>query len=912
MIQDLPGGVDGKEERMNGEAKKSRQEMMKLNQELSILNAISQTVNQSIDLDEILNKSLDKMMEMTDVRSAGIYLLDERDNDLVYVAHRGFSKDFLKGMKRMKLGEGITGRAARSGVSIFVENYPNHPEALSLAIAEGLKSLAVIPLKSREKIYGTLNIARKEISKITPFEKDLFNSVGQIISGGLERTYLYAENVKRLEQLKTLYSISQEIASKLELKVILQKIMERAVELLGAESGTIALWDNRKQNYAIAIVHRLPDSLIGKEISPPWSGVIGEVIAKKSPVLCKDYEHHPNRFEELDSYHLKEVVGVPLIVREMIIGTMVINSSDPEVHFQQNEIDLLYNFAHQAAVAIGNAKLYEDSLAKIRQLTTLYEIGKTLSSTLDLDDLFKKALELLKDRFGYAACGILLLDRARDELYVKQVTGRNLEEAKKVRFRVGIDGMVGWVAKKGEFVYVPDVSKDSRYIPGGPSIKSEAAFPLKVRDQLFGVLNIESDELYGFDEEDLKTLSSFASQISISIENAQLFSDLKQTLQELRQAQDQVVQAEKLRAMGELASGVAHDFNNVLAVVLGNTQLLLHQLDHLGPEEIREGLKVIERSSKDGAETIRRIQEFTGVRRDREFISLSLNEIVTEVVNITQPRWRDQTQKKGIQIELTTHLGDIPLIMGNPSEVREVLTNIIFNAVDAMSKGGKLTITTQPQAEDWVEVRIADTGIGMTEEVKKRVFDPFFTTKGVTNSGLGMSVSYGIIKRHGGEILIESEPGKGTTFIIHLPTGYGEEETVVKEVAVSKESRRARILVIDDEDSVRDILSRMLKTKGHKVVVAPNGEEGIERFRAEAFDLVFTDLGMPKLSGWDVGKTIKGINPKTPIAMITGWGVELDREKLSESGIDLIISKPFNFDQVIDVVAEAMELKEKI
>ena len=471
---------------------------------------------------------------------------------------------------------------------------------------------------------------------------------------------------------------------------------------------------------------------------------------------------------------------------------------------------------------------------------------------------------------------------------------------------------MGWVAKTGELVYIPDISKDSRYIPGGPSIKSEAAFPLKVRDQVFGVLNIESDELNGFDEEDLKVLSSFANQMSISIENAELFSDLKQTLQELRLAQDQIVQAEKLRAMGEMASGVAHDFNNVLAVVLGNIQLLLYQLDRLNPEEIREGLRVIERSSKDGAETVRRIQEFAGVRRDREFISLSLNEIVTEVVTITQPRWKDQTQKKGIQVELTTQLGDIPLLMGNSSELREVLTNIIFNAVDAMPQGGRLTIVTQPQAEDWVEVRIADTGIGMTEEVKKRIFDPFFTTKGVTNSGLGMSVSYGIIKRHGGEILIESEPGKGTAFIIHLPTGYGEEEAVVKEVTPIKEARQARILVIDDDDSVRDILSRILKTKGHQVVVASNGEEGIERFRSEPFDLVFTDLGMPKLSGWEVGKTIKGINQKVPIAMITGWGVELDKEKLKESGIDLIVSKPFNFDQVIHLVSEAMELKERM
>jgi signal transduction histidine kinase/ActR/RegA family two-component response regulator len=640
--------------------------------------------------------------------------------------------------------------------------------------------------------------------------------------------------------------------------------------------------------------------------------VIGEVIAKKTPVLYKDYEHHPNRLKELDSYHFKEVLGVPLIVREMIIGTMTIGSSDPEVHFQQSGIDLLYTFAHQAAIAIGNAKLYEDSLEKIKQLTTLYEIGKTLSSTLDLDELFKKALELLKDRWGYVLGGIFFLDKEKDELYIRHVVGRNFEEVKHMRFKVGVDGIVGWVAKTGELLYVPDVSKDPRYIPGSPAGKSEVAIPFKIRDQVIGVLDIESNEPRGFDEEDLKTLSSFVSQMSISIENAQLFSDLKQTLQELKLAQDQIIQAEKLRAMGEMASGVAHDFNNVLAVVLGNIQLLLYQLDHLSPEEIREGLKIIEQSSKDGAETVRRIQEFTGVRRDKEFVSLSLNEIITEVVNITQPRWKDQTQKKGIQVGLAAQLGEIPLIMGSPSELREVLTNIIFNAVDAMPEGGKLTIATQPQAEGWVEVRIADTGIGMTEEVKKRIFDPFFTTKGVTNSGLGMSVSYGIIKRHGGEILIESELGKGTTFIIHLPTGYGEEETAVKEVTPIKESRQARILVIDDEDSVRDILSRMLKTKGHQVVVASNGEEGIEQFRSQPFDLVFTDLGMPKISGWEVGKTIKGINPKIPIAMITGWGMELDREKMSESGIDLIVSKPFNFDQVIHLVSEAMELKERM
>ncbi len=888
-----------------------KEEIERLNREFSILSEISRVVNQSIDLDEILNNSLDRITELIGVRSAGIYLLDENGENLVFTAQRNFSKEFLQGLRKLKLGQGVTGKVASTGDPMFIEDYPNYADALPLALAEGLKSMSIIPLKSGTKIYGTLNIAQKEYHRFTPFEKNLFNSIGQIIGGAMERASLYTENVKRLEEQRTLYAIGHEIASRLELKVILQKIIESAVSLLEAEEGSVSLWDHQKQSYAIAIVHGLPESLIGTEFFPSSIGMTGEILGKKAPVLYEDYEHHPNRLKELDPYHLKGVVGVPLVVRELIIGAMVVGTSDPKKRFQQSEIDLLSNFSHQAAIAIGNAKLYEDSLSKIRHLTTLHEIGKVLSSTLDVDQLLKEALELLKDRFGYPMCDILFLDKAKNELYVRQVIGRNFEEVKGLRFRFGVDGIVGRVAKTGEPYYAPDVSKDPYYLSVSTDFRSEAAFPLKVREKVIGVLNIESHDLRGFDEEDLQVLSSFASQVGISIENAQLFSDLKQTLQELKQAQDQIVQVEKLRAMGEMASGVAHDFNNVLAVILGNIQLLLYQLDHLSPEETREGLEIIERSAKDGAETVRRIQEFTGVRRDREFASLPINEIVREVTVITGPRWKDQAQKKGIQIELTMELEDDLLVFGNPSELREVLTNIVFNAVDAMPEGGKLHISAHRHGV-WVEVTISDTGVGMTEEVRRKVFDPFFTTKGVTSSGLGMSVSYGIIKRHGGEILVESQPGKGTTFTLHLPLGHGEEVAEAEEVPSMRKTVPAEILVIDDEDSVRDLLSRMLEAKGHHVVLASNGEEGIERFKKGKFDLVFTDLGMPKLSGWEVGKAIKKMNPKVPIAMITGWGMELSREKLNETGIDLIVSKPFNFEKVIQLVSEAMALKEKM
>jgi signal transduction histidine kinase/ActR/RegA family two-component response regulator len=885
------------------------QEISRLSREFFILSTISQAVNQSVDLHEILNNGLDRIKELTEISSAAVFLLEGMDNVLILAAQRGFSKRFAKGLRKLKLGEGIAGKAALAGEAMFIEDYPTHPQAIPVTAEEGIKAFVAIPLKAKTKIYGALTVAWKDGHRFNAFERNFFDSVGQIISGAMERAFLYTENVKRLEEQKTLYSISQEIASRLELKVILQKIMEKTVDLLGVDAGEITLWDPRKQGYVSAIVHGLSKSLAGREIHP-LGGIVGEICTKKGPVLYDDYEHHSDRWRKLDPYHFKQVLGVPLNVRQMIIGTMVVGSSDTQKRFQPNDIELLSNLGSQAAIAIGNARLYEDSLAKIKQLTSLHEIGKALSSTLDIDELLQKALELLRDSLGHSRCGILLLDQEKKELYMKQVIGRSLDEVKDIRFRVGVDGIVGWVAQTGEPLYVPDVSKDPRYIPGLPEGRSKASFPLKVRDQVIGVLDVESTEVGGFDEEDLKVLSSFASQVSISIENARLFAELKQTLRELRQAQDQIVQAEKLRALGEMASGVAHDFNNSLAVILGNIQLLLYQLEDLRTEEIREQLKILERSTKDGAETVRRIQEFTGVRKDREFIGVSLGEIIKEVVTITQPRWKDQAQAEGVQIELTMQVEEVPFVFGNPSELKEVLTNVVFNAVEAMPEGGRITVSARPHGS-WVEVRIADTGVGMREEVRKRVFDPFFTTKGVTNSGLGMSVSYGIVRRHGGEILIETEPGKGTTFIIHLPSVHPEEEMKEEERPV-RAVPPARILVIDDEAAVRDILSRMLKTQGHQVVAASDGEEGIERFGGEAFDLVLTDLGMPKVSGWEVGKALKKMNPKVPVAIITGWGMELNREKMRESGIDLIISKPFNVDQVIQVVSEALELKEKM
>ena len=383
------------------------------------------------------------------------------------------------------------------------------------------------------------------------------------------------------------------------------------------------------------------------------------------------------------------------------------------------------------------------------------------------------------------------------------------------------------------------------------------------------------------------------------------FRGILRDITEKKKVEEQLFQTEKLRAVGEMASGVAHDFNNALAAILGNTQLLLHTTQD---EEIKETLKIIEKVAKDSSQTVRRLQDFTRRRVDQELFKVDINAIISDFIEITKPKWKDEPQSKGVHIDMVLNLEEIPFVSGTASELREVIANMIFNAIEAMPEGGKIEIHTSKKGKN-VRIQISDTGTGIPEETKKKILEPFFTTKPFTHTGLGLSMSYGIIKRFGGEIEIESELGQGTTFTIILPVGGEEKEETVFPQAIPK-GRQAQILVIDDDEFVRNVLSRTLAQDNHQVTLAENGEKGIEIFKEGKFDMVLTDLGLPGMSGWEVCKIIKEISPKTPVGMITGWGVEKDRREVKECGLDFFISKPFDFDQILNVVSKIVASEE--
>ncbi|HSE16841.1 MAG TPA: ATP-binding protein [Pyrinomonadaceae bacterium] len=399
--------------------------------------------------------------------------------------------------------------------------------------------------------------------------------------------------------------------------------------------------------------------------------------------------------------------------------------------------------------------------------------------------------------------------------------------------------------------------------------------------------------------------------------------ELSHYIAEQERIREQFSQMEKLSALGELASGVAHDFNNTLAGILGRAQLLQRCDD---AEKLRRGLDIIIKTAEDGAKTVKRIQDFARQRRDHNFEIVSIDQILLDASEITRPRWKNCAEASNIHITVELLIQSNAMVMGDDSELREVLVNMVFNAIDAMPEGGTLTLTTRTSG-DSVIVTVIDTGVGMYPEVRSKIFDPFFTTKGKAGLGLGLAVSFGIIRRHGGNIEVDSQYGKGTEFRITLPVVKIGEKTIehvepaVEAVAPaappmaplvqSGERARTRMLVVDDEDFVRELLGEILEGEHCEVYLAESGSEALSVFRDREFDGVFTDVGMPGMSGWELAREIRQINTSIPIAVITGWGEAVGSHEQKAAGVDWVVAKPFTADRIADLVRDINSARQK-
>jgi signal transduction histidine kinase len=558
----------------------------------------------------------------------------------------------------------------------------------------------------------------------------------------------------------------------------------------------------------------------------------------------------------------------------------------------------------------GATQRLEDLVFKLGTLNETVELAARIPR---IQDLLGQVLQTTMRAVRASTGSIMILDQESQTLRLAAARGLPEHVVSDVEVKAG-EGITGEVVARGEPILVDDIDADPRLRTPSAPVYGSGSFlcmPIRAGDRIIGVINMAKRKDVGearpqpFSSIDVQFLNALMTYIGYAVDNARLLAEARQSAQQLqtvvddlKTTQEQLVRGETLRAMGQLSSGMAHHMNNLFAVILGRTELLLA---NVGTMATRRSLEIIQRAAQDGADVARRVQRFSRAHPVAEPVAVDVNALALEAVELAQRRPEGARDR----IELGVEAGRIPAAMGEAAPLRESLVNLLLNAMDAMPDGGQATVRTWTEA-DRVHCAVIDSGVGMSDEIRRRALEPFFTTKGPKSTGLGLSVAYGAVQRYGGTLKIDSALGRGTTVTVSLPMAA---PAAAAEVQATPERTVAgvplRILVVDDEADVRETLVDLLEEDGHVVVQAADGDGAVTRLKGgEVFDVVLTDLAMPGMTGWDVARAVHEGWPRLPVALITGWGEQtMTREE--KSRVDFVITKPFDRGQLRATLAAA-------
>ena len=558
---------------------------------------------------------------------------------------------------------------------------------------------------------------------------------------------------------------------------------------------------------------------------------------------------------------------------------------------------------------ISERKLAQSRLqTQLERLNLLDQVTVAIGERQDLPSIYQVTLQSLEERLPADFSCVFNLDADADTLAVGHIGGRNWTLAAQLglgeRSRIVVESNGLARCAHGHLMYEPDTAALAsaffrRLAEGG--LHAVVMAPLYSDSNVFAVLLVARRLAHGFSSAECEFVRQLSAHVALAAQQAQLYGALEQAYNDLLQTQQAVMQQERLRALGQMASGIAHDINNALTPATLYTETLLETEPNLSPQA-REALTTIQRSIDDIAHTVSRMKEFYRHRnQESALLPIQLNPLVRQVVDLTRARWSDMPQQRGIVIEMRTDLApDLPAVMGVESEIREALVNLVFNAVDSMPDGGVMTVRTRPLdgAAGCACVEVTDTGVGMDEATRRRCLEPFFTTKGERGTGLGLPMVYGVAQRHGADLDIESGVGLGTTVTLSFPAAESAAAgTVVADRPQPVRAARLRILVVDDDPLLLKSLQHTLENEGHVVIAANGGQAGIDAFHAEQqgggnLSIVITDLGMPHVDGRRLAAAVKAASPSTPIIMLTGWGHRLVAEGDIPDHVDQLLSKP--------------------
>ncbi|TEU15261.1 MAG: GAF domain-containing protein [Anaerolineales bacterium] len=762
---------------------------------------VSKSASTILDPEELMNQAVNLIQKRFDFYYVGLFLVDEVGEYAVLRSGTGEAgRKMLEADHRLAVGgESMIGWSVANAKARIALDVGKEAIRFDNPLLSGTRSEMALPLISHGQCIGALTVQSTEETAFSVEDITVLQTMADQVAIAIENARLYQEIVRRLKETEALDAVTTTLTHSLDLDQVLQTIVDSATRLIPASTGgVIHLADE-----AAGKLIRLATSP-GGNVQKSMEMSIGEGIAsltmqKKRLINVPNVEEDP-RFLTIDTASPnKSLLTAPLLIDRDCIGTLSLNS-DQMGAFSADDERLLTTLAAQAAIAVRNARLHQEGRRRVEELVFLNRVGRAITSSLNLEQVLTTVMEETALMLGTEAGSISLLDEESNELVFEAAVGPRSEEMKGLRLPLG-QGIAGWVAREGQRLLVPDVKEDPRFYPGidgatGFATRSLLAVPLKVKGKVIGVIEAVNKTEGYFSQADVALLSSMVQSAAIAIENARLYKDLQDRMEELKRTQAQLIQSAKLAAIGELAAGVAHEINNPLASIVGFARLLLQAVDDDDP--MREDLQIIDREAARTRAIVRALLDFARQREPR-LEPVDVNEIVRTTMTLIRH------QAKGARVTIKESYDEtLPPVSLDADQIKQVFLNMVTNAIQAMPQGGELKVVTayRPRAQspelakergpdgstgspqrlvdgmdgaDRVTVEFHDTGAGISAEDLPRIFDPFFTTKKVDQgTGLGLSISHGIVERHGGRIEVESEVGQGSTFTVMLPVTEGQ------------------------------------------------------------------------------------------------------------------------------------------
>lgn len=728
-------------------------------------------------------------------------------------------------------------------------------------------------------------------------------------------------------QAAALLATTRDIHAGRTMEEIFRTLAREAAQLLPFDRTSITLFHGETNEVEIyALLDDGSGAVQVGAVVPGENTATAWVVRHGRPIVTPDIQRE-TRFVVYDDWlkqGFRATLCHPLMIEGQVIGTLNFTSRRSNA-YDEDTLRLVQPLAEQAAIAIHNVRLRQRLTNESRRLRRIVEVANHVKHHLGLNTGYLSVFEILR-RMCEVACE-LGWERAvfclRDattatapDSFIAAFAGdfteaqqTELDVLRTQRTRVGgfstTPGarLSGVYRRIGDHSFILGSNADSplRLWHTGQQI---VVVPLALEGRLFGTFSVDRAGRTPTAEE-VETLELLTDHATVVLHNSRLIAQLQEQLIETQRLREQerahhlqMQQTERLRALGELASGVAHNFNNALTIIQGRLGLLKAQVTD---DATRRSVDIIHRVAQDAANIVKRIQDFARVRQDdSDFECLDLSQLVQETVEAAQPKWTARTG--GRLFRVACHAPTPVYILGNPTELREVVTNLVFNALDAMPQGGELTIAVSEQ-EETAQLVVRDTGVGMTEETKRRLFDPFYTTKGPQGTGLGLSVSHNIVSRHKGRIDVASELGQGTTFTLTFPLAPRPPVQEILLDAATTGSQGLRILIVDDERPVAETIRDIIALLGHQPVVETNPFQALRRLRLEPFDALFTDLGMPDMNGWQLIAEVRRIAPTLPVTLVTGWANSIHPADLQAQRVRLL-AKPLDISVVERTLGE--------